>query len=186
MVGFISIAFVVVKLKLFKIFQSFSASMKWLWLGSFWPLLLQIWSNFAEVFTRDSILADKKSFWITFEKFEFLRELDGPKVCTFCPTLIPAPLPVSPWGFSKKIDKFLERLQTLSYPNMSKTKAIFPLPIPGKLQLPFYVIWHIFAENRAGSQVEGSKSKFNLSYFPPQNSWLTSCNKVLVQDFPIL
>ena len=101
MVGFISIAFVVVKLKLFKIFQSFSASMKWLWLGSFWPLLLQIWSNFAEVFTRDSILVDKKSFWITFEKFEFLRELDGPKVCTFCPTLIPAPLPVSPWGFRK-------------------------------------------------------------------------------------
>ena len=99
---------------------------------SFWQLLLQIWSNFAEVFTRDSILADNNSFWITFEKLEFL---------------------------------------TLGYPNMSKTKVIFPLPFPGKLQLLFYVVWDIFAENRAGSQVEGSKSKFNISYSPRWSRW---------------
>ena len=54
-------------------------------LSFFVPLLPQIWSNFTEIFTRDSILADKNSTWIIFQKSEFLRKRDEPKICVFGP-----------------------------------------------------------------------------------------------------
>ena len=52
MVSFISIAFVVVKLKIFKLFRIDSAFMKWPLLGGFGPLLRQILFNVAEILTR--------------------------------------------------------------------------------------------------------------------------------------
>ena len=76
-VSFISIALVVVKLKIFKILHTF---------------LTQIWSSFAEIFSRDSISAEKSSVSIIFQKSAFLRKWHKPKVCFFVPTLTPPPL----------------------------------------------------------------------------------------------
>ena len=52
------IALVVVKLQVFKV--SDSASMKWHFLGGFWALTPQIWSDIAEILTRGSTLGNKK------------------------------------------------------------------------------------------------------------------------------
>ena len=71
-----------------KIFSKFCKPIRHPWNGCFEffvPLLPQIWSDFTEIFTRDSILADKNSTWIIFQKSEFLRKRDEPKICVFGP-----------------------------------------------------------------------------------------------------
>ena len=47
-------------------------------------------TNFDEIFTKDSILADKNIVWIIFPKFEFLRKWDRSKTLTL--SCIPFPL----------------------------------------------------------------------------------------------
>ena len=58
-------AFVVVKLKAFKVFRTDSASMEWPLLGGFRVLTPLIWSKFAKILTRDSTLASKNilKYW---------------------------------------------------------------------------------------------------------------------------
>ena len=60
-VSFISVAFVVVKLKIFKVLDTNLAPMMCPFPGLFRPLHPQIWYDFAEIFTRDGTLADKNS-----------------------------------------------------------------------------------------------------------------------------
>ena len=45
-------------------------------------LFHQRWSDFDEIFTKDSILADKNKVSIIFPKFEFLRKWDRSKTLT--------------------------------------------------------------------------------------------------------
>ena len=72
-VSFISTAFVAVKLK----FSKFCIPMQHPWNGPSWiflgPLLPQIWPDFAEIFTRDSVLGDKNSVSIILQTLEFLQ-----------------------------------------------------------------------------------------------------------------
>ena len=53
------------------------------------PFIHQRWSEFDEIFTRDSILVDKNTLWIIFPKFEFLRKWDRSKTLT--PSCTPFP-----------------------------------------------------------------------------------------------
>ena len=56
-VRFISIAFVVAKLKFFKVLRTNSASTKWPFLGSFWALTPPKYgSNITEILTRGTIM----------------------------------------------------------------------------------------------------------------------------------
>ena len=53
-----------------------------------------------------------------FKGYEFSWKMDGPKVSTFGPTLTPRfPLKMAE---IKKMSRNVEKLQLLSYPNMSK------------------------------------------------------------------
>ena len=75
------------QVKIFKVLHTYAASMKWPFMDFFGPLLPQIWPDFAEIFTRDSVLGDKNSVSIILQTLEFLQ------VCTFGPTLtLPLPL----------------------------------------------------------------------------------------------
>ena len=47
--------------------------MKWPFMDFFGPLLPQIWPDFAEIFTRDSVLGDKNSVSIILQTLEFLQ-----------------------------------------------------------------------------------------------------------------
>ena len=53
---------------MFKVLYIDSASLKWPFLGSFGPLLPQIWSEFAEIFTKD-----KRRVWAIFENLKCYR-----------------------------------------------------------------------------------------------------------------
>ena len=55
MVSFNSIAFVVVKLQIFKIFHTDSACMKWFFFGVFGLLLPQTLVDYVKIFTRGSL-----------------------------------------------------------------------------------------------------------------------------------
>ena len=70
-VSFINIAFVVVKVKIFKVFRIDSAAMKWSLFGGFSALLPQILFGLAEILTRGSLperqnqcLKNPSKFWI--------------------------------------------------------------------------------------------------------------------------
>ena len=72
--SFINITFLVVKLKISKVFRTNSAFMKWPLLDFFRPLLLLIMSKFAESLLRGSIKMEKNSVLKVFGKFKFLRK----------------------------------------------------------------------------------------------------------------
>ena len=70
-VSFINIAFVIVMLKIFKLFHIDSAAMKWSLFRGFWILLPQILFDLAEILTRVSLpkrqtqcLKNSSKFWI--------------------------------------------------------------------------------------------------------------------------
>ena len=60
MVSFISIAYVVVKFKILKVFYIDSASMEWPFLGLFGPLLPEILFDPAETLTGGSLHEEKQ------------------------------------------------------------------------------------------------------------------------------
>ena len=85
-VSFISIAFVVVKLKLFKVLRTNSASM----LGPLWAAFAYFSSNivlFCSRFTIGSFLAEENSVLTFFEKTERFIETGRTPLSTFGPTL---------------------------------------------------------------------------------------------------
>ena len=59
MVRFSRKTFVILKLKVFKVLRTNSASMKWPFLGGFGPLLSQIWFTVAQIFVRGSNIANQ-------------------------------------------------------------------------------------------------------------------------------
>ena len=76
-----------------------------------------IWSNIAEILNSGSTLANKNTVWKFFEGFDYLLKTDGLKVGPFSPTM--TPLFFLTMVKTKK-NSSAEKLQPLSYPNMSK------------------------------------------------------------------
>ena len=161
MVSFISIAFVVVKLNISKFCVPIQHPWNSPFLEVFRTWLSQIWPNVAEILTRVSTLANTNIVWKTFEGFKFLQKRDGPKVWTFGPTLTS----VSPWRWpkSKTISCREEKLQPLGCPSMSKSRLY--ISFPGKIRLLFALFGQFLAGNRTGSQVKGTESKFDITFF---------------------
>ena len=113
------------QVKNFKVLRTDSASMKWLFLGGYWTLTPQIWSNFVEIFTIGSNLANRNVVWKFCEGFKFIWKRDGPKVWP----------PVSSWRWpkSKTISCSEEkRRQPLGHSNMSKSRLYISSPLFGK------------------------------------------------------
>ena len=97
--------------------------------GPFWEvlgsLLLTIWSKFDDVSIRVSTLACKNSVSNLFEGFEFLWKMDRPKFGIFGSTLTHDFIrrwPKSIGKTTKKIRSNPEKLQSLSYLNISKSR----------------------------------------------------------------
>ena len=82
-VSFISIAFAVVKLEIFKVFRIDSAFMKWPPLGGFGPLVPQMLFNFAKILTRCNVPIRKTQCLKNLTKFWILTQMElhiGPKM----------------------------------------------------------------------------------------------------------
>ena len=94
------------------------------------PLLPKVLSNFAEILTRVSTLADKNIVWRFFEGFELLWKRTDPQ----CALLVQHWSPVFPWRWpkSKKIITSSKKLQPLGYPNMSKPRLYLLSPFREK------------------------------------------------------
>ena len=84
-VSFINIAFVIVMLKIFKLFHIDSAAMKWSLFRGFWILLPQILFDLAEIWPELVFQKDKHSVWKILRNFEFCRQRNEPKVYSFGP-----------------------------------------------------------------------------------------------------
>ena len=117
-VSFISIAFVVVKLKISNVLRTDSASTKWPFLGDFWVLTPPIWSNIAAILTIVSTLANKNTVWKFLKNSSIYGKRKDAKLALWVQLW---PLFSSlRWSKSKKISSIAEKRQSLSYPNMSK------------------------------------------------------------------
>ena len=63
-----------------------------------------------------------------------------------------------------EIEKKKKKLSKIAFDKYGKNKALSPLPIPGKIQLPFVLVWLFLKGNRVWSHFQGSESKFDLLY----------------------
>ena len=117
--------------------------------GKFLDPNSQIWSNIVEILTRGSTLANKNIVWKFFKGFEFLWKRNRPKVSTFGPTLIPGS-PLKMVEIEK--NRSAEKLQSLGYPIMSKSRLYLHSPL-GKNLITFGNIWA--SMNSVGSQDKG-------------------------------
>ena len=95
-VSFISITFVAVKLRIFKVCWTNSASMKWSFLGRVWALNPPIWLSLAEIFTGGRLHEDKKSFWRIFQTFWILTEAGRTQILQFWSIFRPNVTPEKP------------------------------------------------------------------------------------------
>ena len=161
-----SIAFVVVKLKISKfyvtIYHRQNAPFSEV-LGLCSP---KIQSNFAEILNKGSTIENKNIVWKLFWRIlVFMEKGRGP-------TLNQLWLPVSPWKWpkSRKISNDAEKLQPLGYPNMLKS-SLYLLFLFGKNTFTFCNIWANFAgkQDRVTSQRVRIKIWQNL--FHPPDSW---------------
>ena len=130
------------------------------WNGPFWEvfgrLLPQIWSNFAEVFSRGSTLPEKNVWRIFFGKGT------DPKF-----GLMQLWSSCFPWQWpkSKKIYTYIY-LYIYVY---ILIKALSPLLFLLKIRLLFALFELFWAGNRAGGKGKGSESKLDISYFIKKN-----------------
>ena len=122
-------------------------------LKGFAPLRSQIWFNFAEICTGRSIIADKNKVWRTFKKFKFLRKRNGPKVCTFGPTLNPR--------YSMKMVEFKKLLifirRNFNHWNIQICQNYDPIfsSLSRKKTITFYFISAIFGRKGRGNTFQG-------------------------------
>ena len=155
-----SIAFLIFKLYIFKVFCTNSASMKWPFLGRFWALTPQILPHFPKISTTRSIQGNKNSHLRIFEKLKFLQKRAIPRVCTFSPTLTPFPRRRR-WAKSKKKKKkriLGETIQPLGYPKIAKSKGISS-PLQMKNIITFRTFWAFFGENLSEVKSERIRMK---------------------------
>ena len=131
--------------------------------GKFLDPNSQIWSNIVEILTRGSTLANKNIVWKFLEGFEYLWKMDGPKVNIFGPTL--SLLFLLKMVKIEKISSSAEKLQPLSYPNMSKWSLYLLSTFREKYDYFFVIFRIILPANTAGSQIRGVESKFDKYYF---------------------
>ena len=99
--------------------------------------------------------------------------------------------PISPLKTAEieKIRSSVEKLQLLSYPNISKSKLYLP-SLSGKNIVTFCNIWATFSRkqgmvtSQTGVQGVGeARTKTWQILLYPHNSWSTSCKKSLVPTF---
>ena len=76
----------------------------------------------------------------------------------------------------------MEKLQPLSYPKMSKW-SLYLLTLSGKNTITSCNIWDIFIRKQGRVTSQGGRTKISQLLFHPQDSWSTSCKKILVQIF---
>ena len=102
---------------------------------------VEIKSNFAEIFTRDCISADKNSVWIFTEKGQT-------QSLFFCSNFNPPFFPEDRQNQEKQ-QKIKEKIQPSGYPNMSKSITYLLSPSNKKLDyfLPFL---DIFGQKQGG------------------------------------
>ena len=120
-VSVISIAFVVVKLKISK-------------KSPFWKVFGLVLPHYGPILLKFSTVAlplvNKNTVWKFFEGFEYLWKRNGPKISTSGPTL--TPLFLLKMAKIKKISSSVEKLQPLSYPNMLKRSLYLHSPFREK------------------------------------------------------
>ena len=155
-VSFISIEFVIVKLKISKVLRTDLAATKLSFLGGFWVLTPPIWSNIADIFIRGSTLANKNTVWNFFEGFKYLWKRDGREISTFGPTLTPLFLLKM-----IKIEKNKQKWKTsaIELSRYVKIKSLSPLPFPERIRLLFVVFGIILSGNTVRSQVNEVEPK---------------------------
>ena len=102
----------------------------------------QIRSYFVEICIRGSILAEKKSVLKGFQKFEFFRERDGSKICTFGPTLKPR----SPLKMGKtENNKYLPgNILTIGLYKYIRIKALLHSSLPEKCNYFLYYVGYFW------------------------------------------
>ena len=164
-VSFISIAFVVVKLRISKVLRTNSTSTKQSFLGGFWALTLPIWSNIAEILTRGSALANKNTVWILvlFWMIRVFMEKGRTQSYHYG-------LPLTPFFLLKmvKVEKkyaVCGKTSVIELSKYVKIKSLSPLPFSGKIRLLFAIFRIFLPGNTAGSQVKGVESKCDKYYF---------------------
>ena len=147
-VSFISIVFVVVKLKISNVLRTDSASTKWPFLGDFWVLTPPIWSNIAAILTRVSTLANKNTVWKFFEEFEYLWKKEGRKISTLGPTL--TPLFLLKMVKIEKNKQYCGKTSAIELSKYVRMKSLSPLPFPGRMWLLFTIFGIIITGNTVG------------------------------------
>ena len=86
--------------------------------------------NIAKILTRGSALSNKNIVWKKIEGFKFLWKRDGPKFCTFPPTLT-TPFLLKMTEIEKD-KQWWEKFQPLGYQNMSKSRFYLLSPFNEK------------------------------------------------------
>ena len=108
MASFISVVFVVVKLKNLKVFRIVSASMKWTLFGGFGLLFLQTLVDLAEILARDSLLIRQTQGLKNCSKVWILAQIERTQSLQFWSILGPN-LPPENQKYYLKL-KFLQKL----------------------------------------------------------------------------
>ena len=149
-VGFISIAFVVVKVKFFKCLWTHHP---WNPFWVFWALSPTVWSNFPEIFTKNSISRQKHSL-NNFSTILIFKDVGRTQCLVIWPNFDP---PVSPkyhgnWGKLKTKGKN----SAIRLSKYVKVKTPSPLPFYWKTGLLLALKALFFTKSRVWLKVKGS------------------------------
>ena len=123
-----------------------------------------IWSNFAEIFTKCSTLANKNIFWKFFEIFKFSWKRNGLKVCTFGPTLtVHFPQKMKE---IKKNKQHYGKTSAIGLFKYVKIKALSLLTFLGKIWLLFHYLGYFWQETGHGHKSQGPNQNFKYPITP--------------------
>ena len=156
--------------------------MKWPFLGLFRPLHPQIWSDFAEIFTRDSTLANKNSL-NNLSKIYIFADMRKNQSLLFCFNFDPCfPMQMA----ENEERKNREKIQSLPI-QICQSPGPFLSPLKTKNKITFFKISGIFGQkNRVWSKVTELKSKSNTAFHWAMNCGLLKTQKCWSQIFLIL
>ena len=150
--GFISIRFLVVKLKIFKVLRTDSASNMALFgrcFGHYSPWFSLILLKFSLKVDSSRQKACLKTFW----RIRVFMEKGRTKTLHFRPTFtLRFPLKIVEIGNNKHC---CGETSAVGPSKCVKIKALSPLPFPGKMRLLFTIFGLFLPGSRAGSQVKG-------------------------------
>ena len=174
-VSLISIAFVVVKLKISKFLRTDSTSTKYPFLGGFWVLAPRIWSNITEILTRGSKYSSQQKH-LFLKDSRFMEKGRTTLALLFLPG----------WPKSKEISSSAETLQPLSHPNMLKWNLCLPSSFRQKYDYFLQYLGYFYQKTRRGSQVKEVESKFDKYCFIHTIPGELSVKTFWFKYFPVL